>query len=192
MTSDAAPPSAPSDSPAKALQSRLSTLDSPLLEWRVHPVRRDPLRLTPVAASALFSAGVAWILFHAPLVCGAAVFMIASATSEYLLPSRFQITEAQAEARCGASHFVIEWPRVRRALLYSDGVRLSPLASPSRLDAFRGVYLRFAPDGVPGDRESVLAAIGRLRTNSTEPSRSGVTEDGGRETDDGRMAEGEA
>jgi hypothetical protein len=130
-----------------------------LLAWSVHRVREDPYRLLPVLGSAAFSAIVAWILFRNPLFSAAALFMIASATTEYWIPIRYRLTDRGAYCRYGANRLEIEWQAVKRALLAADGVRLSPLALASRLDAFRGVNLRFAPDGQHGDRESVLSHL---------------------------------
>ena len=98
--------------------------------------------------------------------------MLVSATSEYLLPISYKLTDRCAVCRYGANRFELEWPRLKRALLYSDGIRLSPMPLPSRLDAFRGVYLRFASDGLPGDRESVLAAIASLRRHEVDEEKS--------------------
>ena len=40
-----------------------------------------------------------------------------------------------------------------------NAILITSLAAPSRLDAFRGILLRFAEEGQPGDRNSVLAAL---------------------------------
>lgn len=133
--------------------------NSVLLEWRRHLVKDDPSRVWVVFCSAAFCMTVAWLLFHNVLLCAAALFMLASATSEYLLPISYRLTQTGASCRYGANRFEMEWDKVKRVLIYSDGVRLSPIAAPSRLDAYRGVFLRFAPDGLTGDRESLLAAI---------------------------------
>lgn len=134
-----------------------------LLSWTVHMARRDPYRLIPVCGSAAFAAVTAWIIFRNPIFSLAALFMIASSTAEYWLPARYRLTERGAECAYGANRLQIEWSAIKRALLYEDGLRLSPLPVASRLDAFRGVYLRFAPDGKPGNREAVLAILNEHR-----------------------------
>ncbi len=40
-----------------------------------------------------------------------------------------------------------------------NALLLTSLPVPSRLDAFRGVLLRFAPEGQPGDYASVCAIV---------------------------------
>ena len=134
-----------------------------LLSWTVHMARRDPYRLIPVCGSAAFAAVTAWIIFRNPIFSLAALFMIASATAEYWLPAHYRLTDKGAECRYGANRLEIEWSAVKRALLYDDGLRLSPLPTASRLDAFRGVYLRFGADGEPGERDGVLAILNDYR-----------------------------
>ncbi len=105
-----------------------------LLTWSVHRLRDDPNRLLPVLGSAAFAAIVAWILFQNVLFSAAAIFMIASATADYWMPIRYRLTDRGAECRYGANRLEIEWQAAKRALLFEAGVRLSPLALPSRLD----------------------------------------------------------
>lgn len=133
------------------------------LVWNIHLLRQQPQRLPVVLGASLFVASVAWMLFHNLFFSFAAILMILSAAAEYLFPCQYRLTNLAARCRYGANRFEIEWKRVRRVLLYKDGVRLSPLPSPSRLDNFRGVFLRFAPNGQTGDRESVLRAVKSLR-----------------------------
>jgi hypothetical protein len=109
------------------------------------------------------------MLFQNLLLCMAALLMLLSATLEFLAPGDYRLSERGAVSRCGPNRFELAWRDVRRALLYHDGVRLSPLGRASRLDAFRGVYLRFAQDGQAGDRESVLASLASLRLQADAP-----------------------
>jgi hypothetical protein len=144
------------------------------LVWHIHLLRQEPQRLPVILGASLFVASVAWMLFQNLFFSFAAILMILSAASEYLLPCQYRLTSHAARCRYGANRFEIEWKRVRRVLLYKDGVRLSPLSSPSRLDNFRGVFLRFAPEGQQGDRESVLKAVKALRASPERPDAVGT------------------
>jgi hypothetical protein len=130
-----------------------------ILEWSVHLVRRQPERAWVVAATALFAAA-AGIFFFKSIVFGAGgLLLILSSTAEFLLPIRHRITNSGVTSRCGLTRFEIAWPAVKRAIPLREGVRLSPLSVASRLDAFRGVPLRFAEDGCPGDRDQVMTIV---------------------------------
>lgn len=108
------------------------------------------------AASAAGLLGI-WLMGH--FLFGAIGFCaILLSCHEVFFPLHYRLDAQCARVRCGWSVSAIEWTNVRRVIELADGVRLSPLAKPSRLDAFRGLFLRYA-----GNREAVLAKIRQLR-----------------------------
>lgn len=134
------------------------------MEWVVaigdgQPKKRAVLGVITIA-SAVF--GYGFLGFWGLAISLVAVFV---STAEYWLPIRFRLNEAGAESKIGLSTNAIHWGDVKRLIHTTEGVRLSPLESPSRLDEFRGVYLRFA-----SNRDEVLAKIAEL----TEQHGSGV------------------
>jgi hypothetical protein len=76
------------------------------------------------------------------------------ATRDYWLPVRYTVSEKGAAVRYLGAAYDISWERVKYVTVTADGVKLSPLPPRSRLEPFRGVYLRFADN-----REQVLEAI---------------------------------
>lgn len=138
-----------------------------LLEWTVHLRRRSPEKARLVFASMAFSAFLGWLQFHALIFVLVGPLMIFTATAEYLLPIRYRLTSRRACAAYGAARLEIEWDRIKRADLSLStsssvavsSIKLSPFAVPNRLDAFRGVVLRFAPDEEKGNREEVLQLL---------------------------------
>jgi hypothetical protein len=130
-----------------------------LREWTVHLLRREPKRAVVILTSLLFVLCVAWLLFHSPFLMLAGAFMVLSAASEFLFPIRYRLTTRKAAAHWGAARFEIEWGAVKRLLEAEGAVKLSPLPKASRLDHYRGVTLRFAPEGEPGSRADVLEIV---------------------------------
>ncbi len=117
--------------------------------WRVHLLRRQPERL-PVVLLVLVGAPVLglWLMGHW-LFALAAFWMIFSATADYLMPIRYEIDATGVRQR-GWSPRRMRWEQVKRVVWGEQGVLLSPFAQPSRLDAFRGVFLWYGdqPDTV--------------------------------------------
>jgi len=132
-----------------------------LLAWRVHLLRREPGRLPTLLAVLFLAIVCVWLMFGQILPVLAAILLLLGATSEFLFPIAYRLTEEGVSADSPAARLTLRWSEARRCLRHPFGVTLTPLAAPSRLDAFRGVTLRFAPDGEPGDRASVLDAIAR-------------------------------
>ncbi len=100
-----------------------------------------------------------WLLFGRLLPVVAAVVVLLGAAAEYLLPTSYRIAADGVEAQSMVSSLRISWRDARRCVPDAQGLIVTPLPVASRLDRFRGVLLRFAPTGAPGDRASVYEAI---------------------------------
>lgn len=83
-----------------------------------------------------------------------ALVLLWLATRDYWLPVRYAVNEKGASVRYFGAVFEIAWERVKYVTVTPEGVKLSPLPPRSRLEPFRGVYLRFTDN-----REQVLEAI---------------------------------
>lgn len=117
-----------------------------LLEWHVHLAREQPLRTAIVIIAIAFAItlGYAWLQsWLGAVVTG---FVLICALSDFFFPVCYRLTSRGAEVRGFLSWHTIEWERVRSCYLDSNGlgVKLSPFPYPTRLNAFRGIYLRFA------------------------------------------------
>ena len=101
-----------------------------------------------------------WMQLHSLLLAAASALLVFSATSEYLMPIRYRLTAKGVFVSYGLVRLEMPWSRVRRITGEGGLLRLSPFPAPSRLDAFRGVVLRFAPGGEPGCRDQVQRIVG--------------------------------
>jgi hypothetical protein len=114
------------------------------LEWRVHLAPVRPYRAAGAILAAALAGGGAWAVFGSLLPTLAATAAVISSVSEFLFPIRYRLTGRGAEVGHGLSRSSIAWGQVRKCYLFPDGLKLSPIGSPGRLEAFRGVFLRFA------------------------------------------------
>ncbi len=125
------------------------------LEWTLRLDPETPRRRYTVLAIALL-AGLAGLLLFNPLLSVIAIAVVVLSAAELFFPVKYCLDGKGARAKCGLSVTALDWADVRRVLPMPDGVRLSPLEKPSRLDEFRGVYLRFS------DNEEEVS--GKIRT----------------------------
>ena len=139
-----------------SLTTEPNTEEIPILEWRTHPLRREPKRLPVLLLTFALGASCVWMMFGALPPVLAALALMAMAVSEYLFPTRYRLNETGATAEGGAGKLKIAWKETRRIVSLQNGILLSPLPAPSRLDQFRGILLRCAPDGEPGSRAEIL------------------------------------
>jgi hypothetical protein len=133
-----------------------------VMEWVVPVSPEYQAKRIPVGFALVLGACFGYFLIG---WFGAAVGAVAifASTAEIWLPSKCRLTQLDASTRIGLSQTVIRWENVVRLIDTENGVRLSPLAKSSRLDAFRGVYLRFC-----GNRDAVLGKIAELtKTNGS-------------------------
>jgi len=126
------------------------------MEWQVHLSKRNPEKVAGIALAAVIAAVGGWLLLRSPLFAVLGLIFILGSTTDFWLPMRYRLDEKGASLKCGVSMSAIEWPNVKSVMETTDGVKLSPLAGEgkSRLEAFRGVFLRFE-----NNRDEVLAKI---------------------------------
>lgn len=111
------------------------------LTWTVHLARREPRRaVVALLAVAVTSAAAYAVWMHpaAPAIFGA---LVLAAVGEFLLPVTYRVGPDGVWCRNLLSLRHLEWKDVRRCYRDDGGIKLSPLSSPSRLDAYRGIYL---------------------------------------------------
>ena len=132
--------------------------NEPALVWKVHLLREEPAKALLIAPIVLGSLLACSLIFHSLLFPAVVLFLFASSLADYLFPVRYEISEQGASCRTLTGRSFIEWDRVKKYYLDDGGIKLSPLERPGRLEAYRGVYLRFGRN-----REEVAEAVRRMR-----------------------------
>ena len=118
-----------------------------ILAWRIHRLRDEPQKIGLVALGYGIAFAFWWLAFPYPLGLFLPVVALTGAMSEYLLPVDYKLTNQKAYCACGpAIKLELAWSDIRRATVGKDGIYLSTLKIPSRLDSFRGIRLRFSKD----------------------------------------------
>ena len=124
-----------------------------LLRWRYHPVREGGLRLIAVLA---FLIGVPVILgsLYGPFFVILSLVILGGSLGTYFLPTVYILYSGGLE-----THFIgvtrrFAWEQFRSFYPDRNGVLLSPFPAPSRLENFRGLFVRFS-----GNRDAVLGIV---------------------------------
>jgi hypothetical protein len=108
------------------------------------------LGLSIIFASAL--AGIAFGLFYGFL----SAILLPLSVSKYFVTLMFELDEFGVKTQTGFYKKQRPWSYYARYRADKTGVFLSPFASPSKLDSFRGDYLHFNEEV---NHESVVAFI---------------------------------
>lgn len=108
--------------------------------WTVHLARQAPERLPIVVLVLMGAPLVGGLLMGHWLFWLVASWMLFSATADYLLPIRYEADEMGIRQRGWSPRFMY-WHQVRRVVWGDQGVLLSPFVHPTRLDAYRGIFI---------------------------------------------------
>jgi len=114
------------------------------MQWTIHLARRHPAKAIAallIVALAAVCAAAGFRACWAGLLAGA---LLVATISDFLFPVTFTMDDAGLEARGLVLRRRMRWGQVKRVIRDELGVKLTPLARPSRLEAYRGIYAWFA------------------------------------------------
>lgn len=115
------------------------------MAWTCHPLRDEPLLKSLSLVGIIVASAVIMAISLEGLAYGViALVALIVATLGYLLPTRY-VVDATGIACRQLVWRRRPWTSFRRAVHQPDGIFLGPMRKPSRLDAFRGLFLRFGP-----------------------------------------------
>lgn len=125
------------------------------VKWVSWPLRDEPHRKTAllllcVAVTVFISSLLA--LYYGIL----ALVLLFILLGPYFLPSRFEVSETGVKKFFFLFNRDRPWSAYKRYVRQKDGVFLSTFPAPSRLDSFRGDFLRFTRTT---DCEGVMAPV---------------------------------
>ncbi len=113
------------------------------ISWRVHPLVESWKRSVLLLLFLSFILIVINSGFKSPIVILLSAIFLIGPLYKYFLPFHYH---------CGIENFVVTaccyklerpWSAFRSYYVDKNGVLLSPFAEPTRLENFRGVYIRF-------------------------------------------------
>ncbi len=115
----------------------------PQQTWRVHPLRENWTRsILLLLLLFLLYLGIYWLFQSAFITLLSAIF-VTSSLYRYFVPYRYELYENQLVVTAPFYRLTKPWDAFRSFYVDNNGVLLSPFAKPSRLENFRGVYVRF-------------------------------------------------
>ena len=111
--------------------------------WKVHPLCENWTRSTLLLLFLLFLfSGIYW-LFQSVFVALLSAIFVTSSLYRYFVPFRYELHEDQLLVTAPFYRLKKPWDAFRSYYVDNNGVLLSPFTKPSRLENFRGVYVRF-------------------------------------------------
>ena len=125
-----------------------------LLTWMSFPAQKRTKTALLVGVFLLFLIGVVYVLTLSPLFTVAAALILWGSLSQFYLKTTFEFTERKVRVKYLVNKIEKDWSQYRSYYEDKHGVLLSPFVRPSRLENFRGLYVRF-----DGNRDEVMAIV---------------------------------
>ena len=113
------------------------------LKWSSHPVKKKILVSILVVLFLFLVWLVVYVTTSSPLLTGLAVIIMLGSLSSFFLPTDYELDQKKVKIRFFFTNREREWSAFRSFYVDKNGVLLSPFAKRSRLENFRGVYVRF-------------------------------------------------
>jgi hypothetical protein len=114
-----------------------------LLLWVTHPAKARPKTTVLVAAFLLLLLVLVYSWTASVILVVISALVLWGSLSQYFLPTTFEFTDTKVRVKYSVNKVEKEWAQYRSYYPDKNGVLLSPFAGPSRLENFRGLYVRY-------------------------------------------------
>ena len=122
------------------------TRKPPQYVWVVHPLFDSPRKSVFLVLFLVFLVIGIQFLFDSFGVAFLSIFFLFGSLRQYFFPVRYEVYDD----RITVSSFFFKqnrlWNEFRSYYIDQHGILLSPFSKPSRLESFRGIYVRFGLD----------------------------------------------
>jgi uncharacterized membrane protein len=113
------------------------------LKWSSHPLKKN-FWVTILVVIFLFAIWLGvYLTTGNPLLLALSVVIMLGSLSSFFLPTRYELDDDKVKIIYLISMRERRWDTFRSYYVDKNGVLLSPFERPSRLENFRGLYIRF-------------------------------------------------
>lgn len=114
-----------------------------MLKWSTHPVKKKTLISALVIAFLFLVWSVVYLTTSSVFLTALSVVIMLVSLSSFFLPTYYELDQDKIRIRYFFTRREREWSAFRSFYVDRNGVLLSPFQRPSRLENFRGIYVRF-------------------------------------------------
>ena len=113
------------------------------LEWVCHPAKKKPRVTFLVTIFLLVIIGLVYYATSSVWFGVLAVLILFGSLTSYYFPTRYKFTEDAVYIKTTTQSLQKKWSQYRTYYVDKNGVLLSPFTRPSRMENFRGIYIKF-------------------------------------------------
>jgi len=128
--------------------------DGPVLEWVCHPAKRNRMVTTAVTVFIAVIIFVVYFLTYSVFFTILGFVIMTASLAAFYFPTSYRLTENEIIIKTTMQKLHKKWSQYRSFYPDKNGILLSPFVRPSRLENFRGTYIRFWDN-----REEVISFV---------------------------------
>ncbi|HVP36469.1 MAG TPA: hypothetical protein VMT04_05685 [Terriglobales bacterium] len=118
-------------------------MEAQVLKWIDHPLKKSGKNLLIVVLFLVIGPTVVYFSTRSVFFLILSIIFLLGSLSTFFLPTTYELTENGIKVIFFFNTRQMEWGKYRSYYVDKNGVLLSPFEKPSRLENFRGIYLRF-------------------------------------------------
>jgi len=145
-------------------EKQVAMATEPLLAWTSHPAKQRPLAAALTALFILVIAIGIYTWTYSPLFTTIGTIVLAGSLAGFFFPTRYRFYEDRVEVNYTVTTMKKDWSAFRSYHLDRNGVLLSPFLGRSRLENYRGLFIRFGAH----DRKPILEIVERKIPKETD------------------------
>lgn len=147
-------------------EENMNELSGSVIEWTVHPVKRNPKRSVLVTIFILVVSAVVYSITSSPFFCILSLLFLFGSLGKFYFPTSYRLTEQQIIVKTRMQTLAKDWTAYRSSYPDKNGVLISPFPEPTRLENFRGLYLMTDKS----NRDEVIAFVGHCLVSQSSES----------------------
>ncbi|MCP4566928.1 MAG: tripartite tricarboxylate transporter permease [FCB group bacterium] len=129
-------------------------VDPPIYEYSCHPAARNKGITILTTIFLIVCVVLTWLISFSPFLTVLAVLILFGSMGGFYFPTRYYFYDDHFVVKTMVQALRKEWNLFRSYYPDKNGVLLSPFGHPSRLENFRGLYIKFA-----GNRDRVMEIV---------------------------------
>ena len=118
-------------------------MEDKTLKWSSHPIRTKKKGTIFLILVMILFWVLVWFSTESILFLIISIVILSGALSPFFLPTEYELTPEKIKVKFVLSNKEKTWGNYKSFYIDRNGVLLSPFEKPSRLENFRGIYLRF-------------------------------------------------
>ncbi len=113
------------------------------LTWISHPLKKNKRNTLLVTLFLVLAPTIVFFSTQSLFFLLLSFLILLGSLSSFFLPTSYELSQEKIRVKFFFNTKEMEWKKYRSFYVDKNGILLSPFEKPSRLENFRGMYIRF-------------------------------------------------